>query len=101
MVERPTFNPSVGGSKPSGGTMGKQIELTYKNEDGETVTEECLLIEEEDPIFIAGCTEPLAIVTDKGVGHSAGILMEDRVLFEDDEGIFGLRPDQVLNIKHI
>jgi len=70
--------------------MAKPIQLTRK--DGETVKKErCLLIEEDDPLFLTDGTP----INREG----SELFTSNRVVFEDDEGIFGLTPDQIVSIK--
>lgn len=70
--------------------MAKPIQLTWKDE--ETVKKErCLLIEEDDPLFLTDGTP----INREG----SELFTSNRVVFEDDEGIFGLTPDQIVSIK--
>ena len=73
--------------------MGKPIELTWRNRSGEVVVEYCMLVSDEDPIGIVGIGEP--------TGKTVGDIANGNVMFEDGEGVFGIPPKDVINIRHL
>lgn len=75
--------------------MGRKVRLTWKPEGGSIITEEVLLLDEDSPIYISGPMGPIQI-------H--GLVLEyfaneNRVVFEDEDGIFGLHPEQIIEIE--
>lgn len=80
--------------------MAKKVRLTWKN-DNLTITEDVLLLEENDPIFTVTSDNPLMVVNNDGEGSTISNLMADKVLFEDEDGIFGLDPKDVVHIEEI
>lgn len=76
--------------------MLKRINLTWKNDEGLEIKEECFLLDEDSPLYFDGANGPVCV---NGLGDV--FAQEGMVLFEDDEGLFMLRPDQILNIEVI
>jgi hypothetical protein len=70
--------------------MPKWVELTWKTPTKRVITEKCWLVSEEDPVFMIGSSEPLSTV---------GAIVGDMVMFEDDDGLFGVPPQDVIEIK--
>lgn len=81
--------------------MSRRIELTWKTNEGIIVVEECLLCDEDDPLFIVGTSEQLTVETPLGTGSEVGLLMSEMVMFEDDVGLFGVPPENVIYIKEL
>lgn len=79
--------------------MAKKVELTWKTQESVIVVEECMLIDEDDPVYIASTGEVLSMIDIEGVGTHAGMLMAEMVVFEDDVGLFGVPPENVIYIK--
>lgn len=73
--------------------MGKAIELTWRNGDGELRVEYCLMVADDMPISVVG----IGVPTGKTVADISG----DMVMFEDGEGLFGVPPRDVINIRHL
>ena len=80
-----------------GGSLSKRIRLTWKPTEELEIEEECLLLEEDTPLYIDGTDGPIQI--DGSVMRF--FAKTNRVIFEDSEGIFGLTPDQIVNIEVI
>lgn len=78
--------------------MAKEVRLTWKDHDV-TITEDVLLLAEEDPLFTVTSENPLMIINNDGVGSTIASIMGDKVMFEDDDGIFGLDPNQIIEIE--
>jgi len=81
--------------------MSKKIRLTWLNE-GETVVEECLLISETDHCYTRGLgsgsgSEEIVEGVFEGVFET--LMANGAVVFEDERGIFCLRPEQVVDIE--
>jgi hypothetical protein len=76
--------------------VGKDIHLTRRNWLDDTIEEDCTLLDDEEPLFIVTSENPvIATSTDSTVGNFAG----GRVMFEDDHGIFGVDPKEIVNIE--
>jgi hypothetical protein len=75
--------------------MSRMVRLTWKPEDADVVIEEVLLLDEESPIYTDGPNGPIRIEGDV-LNFFA---KKNRVVFEDEEGIFGLHPEQILEIE--
>lgn len=73
--------------------MGIKVRLTWIREEGQRpVVEECTLMHEDDDLFVGG------VLQDEKVS----MLMKDgRVIFEDAEGLFGLKPKQIVKIEKL
>src|SRR5580765_5038153 len=78
-----------------GGLMSRMVRLTWKPEDADVVIEEVLLLDEDSPIYTDGPNGPIRIEGDV-LNFFA---KKNRVVFEDEEGIFGLHPEQILEIE--
>ena len=70
--------------------MGQKIRLTWRDSNHQVVIEECFLLAEEDVVF-AG-SEPIEGAVDM-------LYKSGYVVFEDEVGLFGLPPDQVILIE--
>lgn len=75
--------------------MSRKVRLTWKPEDCAIMTEIVLLLDEESPIYTDGPNGPIRIEGDV-LNFFA---KKNRVVFEDEEGIFGLHPEQILEIE--
>lgn len=73
--------------------MGKPIELTWRDGDGEIRVEYCLLVNDDDEIGLVGVGIP--------IGMKIEDISQGRVMFEDGEGVFGVPPRDVINIRHL
>lgn len=78
--------------------MTKRVELTWIEIDGKQITQEVLLPRDEDEVFTA-CGEPAIVETEKGFVNTVGEIAQGRVMFVDDEGLFGIEPHRIKNIK--
>lgn len=78
--------------------MSKKIRLTWMSE-GNTVVEECQLLEEGVDKFAAFMEEedgPGRLELDDYI--SKALFASGRVLFEDEHGVFALFPEEVVRI---
>lgn len=76
--------------------MAKAVRLTWKD-DSKTIVEECLLISEDDCCYVLhedGNFEDRPELTKL-------LMNTGLVIFEDEEGIFCLDPDQVVEILEL
>lgn len=73
--------------------MGKAIELTWRDSDGEIRVEYCLMVDDDMPISVVGIGAP--------TGKTVEDISNGRVMFEDGEGLFGVPPRDVINIRHL
>lgn len=70
--------------------MKQRVRLTRRNDEGKIIVEECWLLSEGDEVYHGDWylgAESIRTFMDTG-----------RVIFEDDEGVFGLYPTYVLYI---
>lgn len=77
--------------------MGQKIRLTWFSSDNRKIVEECLLVSEDDKLFYdtdEGLVEKTEEVWNSVVEHNY-------VLFEDDNGLFALRAEQIVSIENI
>lgn len=81
--------------------MSKRVELTWRTKDGSEIVEPCWLVDDEDEIFIVGSGIPLTVITEDGVGNVVGTIAGDMVMFEDDFGLFGVPPNDVIYIREL
>lgn len=70
--------------------MAKKVRLTWNDGENEIV-ETCLLIDENDPIYTKDGKQLV------GLNHM--LADTGRVIFEDEDGIFGVFPYQIVNIE--
>lgn len=82
--------------------MAKQVTVEYKcEEDCHTFTEECYLLDDFDNIYIDADDESGIICL--GTVEENSVLLGVRyfglVMFEDEDGLFGLLPEQIISIK--
>lgn len=73
--------------------MGKPIELTWRDGTGEIRVEFCLLVADDDEIGLVGVGLP--------IGKTISDIANGQVMFEDGEGVFGVPPKDVINIRHL
>lgn len=71
--------------------MSKRIKLTWTN-NIERIVEECDLVSDDDPIYTFDGFKPDLDITNK-------IAKFGYVLFEDENGLFCLPPDQIIEIE--
>lgn len=77
------------------GGVVKKVRVTWRGDCGETYIDECLLIEEDDAIYAVGpggIDIPTFNLFDK-------LAKEGRVVFEDEEGIFCLKTEDVISVE--
>lgn len=75
--------------------MNQKIRLTWKTDESgdEPIVEECELVHEDASIFTAD-----GLLIENGMEM---LIQDGRVIFEDAQGIFGLRPKQVIKIEKL
>jgi len=78
--------------------MAKLVSLTWKS-GGRIIEEDCYLVDDADEIFIAGSDLPISVITKDGVGNTVGAIAGGRVMFEDEDGLFGLLPEEIVSIE--
>jgi hypothetical protein len=83
--------------------MNKKVNLTWRTPEGEIVTETVTQLVGDEPIYVIDGDTPLEIMTDTGIGSIVDTLIGDsnRVLFEDEEGLFSLLADTIINIEEV
>jgi hypothetical protein len=83
--------------------MNKKVNLTWRTPEGEIVTETVTQLVGDEPIYVIDGDTPLEIMTDTGIGSIVDTLIGDsnRVLFEDEEGLFSLLADTIINIEAV
>jgi len=80
--------------------MGRLVELTWRDDSGAIVVEKAILVS-DDVLLAINETSMFGLFDPKGNKKTVGDLFSDKVVFEDECGIFGLRPEQVIQIKFI
>lgn len=75
--------------------MSRKVRVTWVPEGCSEITEECLLLDEDSPIYIDGPKGPIQI-NNNVLNYFA---KQNRVVFEDEDGIFGLHPEQINEIE--
>lgn len=81
--------------------MAKPITVIYTCEDGcHTYTEDVLLLEEDDPIYTNHPVHGLTPIGKFGENETKlGVIEAGIVMFEDQDGLFGLYPEHIISIK--
>jgi len=70
--------------------MSKRVQLTYKHhKTGEVLVEETLLVSDDDSVFGGGVV----------LGLTVSDISDGYVMFEDEFGLFGIDPKNVIQIK--
>jgi len=70
------------------------VRVTWRS-DGAVYTEVVQLLSDKDEIYAMGLNDSGAL------GIVEDLLGTDTVLFEDDEGVFGLRPSDIISIERV
>jgi hypothetical protein len=73
--------------------MSQRIVLTWKSDDGAINIETCNLVSEDNDVFTFEGSQVEGIMD--------FIMKQEFVAFEDDQGLFGLYPHQIIDIEII
>jgi len=78
--------------------VGKKVILTRKHE-GMEIKEVCTLMADDEPVMKVTSENALILISEDGDWGTAGSMAEGRVMFEDDTGVFGIEPEDVVHIE--
>jgi hypothetical protein len=78
--------------------VGKRVELTWVDKRNQKRTEQVWLASDDDPLISAD-GQPMEVQISTGeMVDTVGELAEGKVMFADDNGLFGVDPHKVINI---
>jgi len=77
--------------------LPQKIRLTWKPVIGFAREETCYLLQDDDEIFYHTGDESFSLGAFKDLPQ----FHQGLVVFEDDDGVFLLKPEQVIHIEHI